>query len=122
MAKSPRSAASSPATSPAAIVNPLQARRKKAPLCFQCQQKKAIHLPRIGQWRKWTVFCSFACAAMHAMRTVVESPYTWCLTHKRWTDRFGVCMACVRAQAASQGTPALLLGDLDQYEEEVPHE
>ena len=96
----------------------LKARRKKAPDCFHCRKVRARPLPGIGPMKKYTVFCSTACATQHAIRTVVESRYTWCITHKKWSNRFGICQECELVKIIDRGGSLFDVDDiLDNFEE-----
>lgn len=122
MVRTPPSPASSAAELPAAAANPLQARKKRAPLCFQCKLRKAVHLHRIGNWRKWTVFCSWSCATIHAIASIVESKFTWCVKHQVWSNHHGHCMQCDQDREYFENPPRVLLGDVREYAEGVKHE
>jgi len=104
------------------VENPLKARRKKAPICFHCRAKKAIHLPRTGKLRQYTIFCSIRCACEYALKSVAESRYTWCLTHKRWSQWDGSCEVCELEKWQDRFDPIPNTFDFDQHDTEVHHE
>lgn len=75
-------------------INPPLVGRPKAVLCFTCLKSRAKRLSGLGCWSRIKVFCSHHCASLLAVRLVVKSGQSWCLTHRKWTAEDGKCSVC----------------------------